>query len=169
MSDELGNAKISLRLADGRPYPLLLHEQTNQQHVLLVPAHAGQKAVSLNFTYHPLNGSGPVWLGLLQLTDLPESKEVELKLEVSLDSAEKFHATVSIENTGRTEKLEVVIPSERRLKARRKKKPFWFFGILFIGSILLLIAWVAFQVAALNKAEPLPPPSSVNETPSKLR
>ncbi len=169
MSDELGNTKISLRLADGRPYPLLIHEQTNQQHALLVPANARQKAVSLNFTYHPLNGSSPVWIGRLQLEDLPESKELELNLEVYLDPEEKLHATVSVGNTGKTEELEMLIPSERQIKVRRKKRAFWLFGILFIGSILLLIAWVALQVANLNTSAPPPTPFSANETPSKLR
>lgn len=155
---------ISLRLADGQFFPVLLHGNSNNRCLKLVPAHNKQKKIQVHFFYYKINNSNPIPIGILKLSGLPASGEIELELNAKINSSGLFSACVTHGDSGYTAIMEADIPLPDYTSADSPRKPRrrsrWFTGLLFVIISLLVILGVAFLVANWGNPQPYAEPVS---------
>ncbi len=150
--------RISLRQADGEYYPVFCYGDPDTRNLSLVPASENQDRAEISFYYHPQDGSDPVNLGLVKLTDLPAGSE--LQLDAVIDQRGRLSLTVGHRESGRTERLEVNLPDRDSGKSARRVFK-WIFGILFVAAGAALVAWLVMVVAGWGWQEPVEAPLSL--------
>lgn len=155
--------RVSLRQADGQYYPVFRYGGSETRNLSLLPVLENQDEARIPFYYHPKDGSGPVSLGLVQLTGLPvDGESIELRLEAVINSEGQLSLMVSHQESGRTERLEVSLPREKRpARSVRRQVLKWIFGVLFVAAGAALIVWLITLVAGWGWQEPVEAPLSL--------
>jgi hypothetical protein len=180
MNEGSGSTRISIRLADGEYFPVFRHGDQDFRSISLVPARQGQAEADIQFYHHSSDGSEPESIGVVRFPDLPEdSAGAELQLEAEIDSSGRFSATVSHQESGRSEHFETALPeaavsSEPPVSTGYSEEPEtafpteesgrfrWFFGVVFVALGLALVFWLTLMVTDWGRQDPLPPPVSMD-------
>jgi hypothetical protein len=175
MNDGPESTRISLRLADGRYFPIFRHGDPDTRNLSLVPASENQNEADIQFYYHSKDGSEPVSLGTVKFPDLPSgTEETELHLDAVIGPAGLLSVAVRHRESGRLERLEMDIPNEtgngtplrRRGEASRRSRVL--LGLLFVVAGAAAIIALALAVTDWGKQDVPPPPLSAltTETPA---
>ena len=169
MNEGVDTIRISLRLADGRFFPLFRYGHPDRCSLLLVPVQEDQNEINLQFFHHPIDGTTPLCLGTLRFSDLPERGDTELRLDANIGTADNLLVEVRHKGSGRVKKLEMKIPPERHATKSnglrghiwRKDGLYWIFGILFLLVCLGLMAWGVFFIVDMQRPAFRPAPVSM--------